>query len=77
MSEEKCNRTETLSRVDVVEFNWPLHVHKQQLGDGGEYLYTIAVWKGTTLMPLCLRQRLDSALAVLGHDLSESKPTGN
>jgi hypothetical protein len=75
VADQACNGTELISQVDVVEFNWPLYVYKRRSRDGKEDLYTIAVWKGTTLMPLCHLQPLESALETLRNRLSSAGKT--
>lgn len=57
------------SSVEVIEFNWPLYVYQRRARDGGDYLFTIAVWHGTKLMPICHLQPFQTALDALGQAL--------
>lgn len=52
--------------MEVIEFNWPLYVYQRRARDGGDYLFTLAVWHGTKLMPICHLQPFQIALAALG-----------
>lgn len=61
--------TSICSSLEVLEFNWPLFVYKRRMVSGTEDLYTIAVWKGTTLLPICHLQPFQTALAALGQAL--------
>lgn len=77
LPEDNHNRNQKESPVDtsagssmeVIEFNWPLYVYQRRARDGEEYLFTIAVWKGTRLLPICHLQPFQSALAALGNVL--------
>ena len=55
--------------MEVIEFNWPLYVYQRRAPDGQEFLFTIAVWNGTTLMPICHLQPFQTALETLGQAL--------
>ena len=55
--------------LEVIEFNWPLYVYQRPARDGEEYLFTIAVWKGTRLLPICHLQPFQTALEALGEAL--------
>lgn len=63
------------SGVHSVEFSLPLHVYKQIGANGRPDLYLIAVWEGTTLMPLCHLQPLDIALDKLRERLNSAGKT--
>jgi len=54
---------------EVIEFHWPLFVYQRRARDGGEYLFTIAVWHGTRLLPICHLQPFQAALTALGQAL--------
>jgi hypothetical protein len=59
----------------AVEFALALHVYKQ-IGDNGRPdLYLIAVWEGTTLMPLCHLEPLDIAMEKLRERLANAGKT--
>lgn len=64
--------TSACSSLEVIEFNWPLYVYQRRARNGDEYLFTIAVWKGATLLPICHLQPFQSALAVLGNALIQA-----
>jgi len=68
LPDQNCNGG-PLSPLGDIEFNWPLFVYKRQLLHGTEDLYTIAVWKGTSLFPICHLQPFQTALAALGQAL--------
>lgn len=55
--------------IEVIEFNWPLFVYQWRARGKGEYLFTIAVWKGTALLPICHLQPLQTALDALNQAL--------
>lgn len=81
-NEEKtgCN-TSALSSMEVIEFNWPLFVYQRRAG-GEEFLFTIGVWNGTRLVPICHLQPFQTALDALGQALikagqSQSVPTAS
>lgn len=63
------------SGAHSVEFSLPLHVYKQIGANGRPDLYLIAVWEGTSLMPLCHLQPLDIALDKLRERLSSAGKT--
>lgn len=73
LADQNCNGTEPPSQPEAIEFNWPLYVYKRRARDDEEYLYTIAVWKGTTLMPICHLQPLETAMAALREGLSSTE----
>lgn len=58
-----------------VEFALPLHVYKKIGANGHPDLYLIAVWEGTTLMPLCHLEPLDIALNKLRERLNSTGKT--
>lgn len=60
------------SSTEVIEFNWPLYVYQRRARDRGEFLFTIAVWNGTTLMPICHLQPFQTALEALGEALTKA-----
>lgn len=60
------------SGAHSVEFSLPLHVYKQIGMNGRPDLYLIAVWEGTSLMPLCHLQPLDIALDKLRERMSRA-----
>lgn len=60
------------SSMEVIEFNWPLYVYQRRARDEEEYLFTIGVWKGTRLLPICHLQPFQSALAALGNALIQA-----
>ena len=70
MADHNCNGSEKVKPADVVEFNWPLRVYKRRLAGRTEYLYTIAVWKGTTLVSICILQPLDVALKAIAEHIA-------
>lgn len=49
----------------VIQFNWPLFVHKRRFQNEQDYRYTIAIWRGTGLVSLCLMQPLEIAVQAL------------
>jgi len=55
--------------MEVIEFNWPLFVYQRRTSSSEEYLFTIAVWHGTKLLPICHLQPFQNALAALGQAL--------
>lgn len=72
--------TSDRSSMEVIEFNWPLFVYQRQRRGGGEYVFTIAAWEGTKLVPICHLQPFETALDALGQALitagrSRSAPT--
>ncbi len=74
MADGNCNGTETFKGLDVIEFDWPLHVYRKRC-DGQTDLYSLAVWKGTVLMPICLLQPIEAALDGLRECLSSAGKT--
>ena len=56
------------SSIEVIEFNWPLYVYQRARG-ADTFLFTIAVWNGTKLMPICHLQPFQTALDALGQAL--------
>ena len=61
--------TSALNSMEVIEFNWPLFVYQRRASGEGDYLFTIGVWNGTKLMPICHLQPFQTALAALGQAL--------
>jgi hypothetical protein len=70
MGDQSCNGSEKEKPADVVEFNWPLRIYKRRPAGRTEYLYTIAVWKGTTLVSICLLQPLDVAMKAIADHIA-------
>lgn len=66
---EIVNSTSACSSMGIIEFNWPLFVYQRRARGGGEFLFTIAVWRGPKLLPICHLQPFHSALAALGQAL--------
>lgn len=64
--------TSACSSLEVIEFNWPLYVYQRRARDGEGYLFTIAVWQGTMLVPICHLQPFQSAVAALGNALIQA-----
>ena len=60
------------SSMEAIEFNWPLYVYQRRARDGGEFLFTIAVWNGTTLVPICHLQPFQTALDTMGEALMKA-----
>lgn len=60
------------TEADIVEFSWPLHVYKRRGQGGKPDVYTIGVWKATTLESICLMQPLETALTALGRKLASA-----
>ena len=70
MGDQSCNGSEKEKPADVVEFNWPLRIYKRRPAGRTEYLYTIAAWKGTTLVSICLLQPLDVAMKAIADHIA-------
>ena len=77
MADHNCNGSEKAKPADVVEFNWPLRIYKRRPAGRTEYLYTIAVWKGTTLVSICLLQPLDVALKAIADHIAGAGIAGS
>ncbi len=60
----------------VVEFNWPLYVYKKRLQKEHDYRYTIAVWRGKSLVSICLLQPLEIATKALSAILRDAGTPG-
>jgi hypothetical protein len=63
----------------AVEFNWPLYVYKRRLTGRDDYLYSLAVWRGVTLVSICHLQPLDVAVSALADILrsgNHAEPAG-
>ena len=69
MPEDNHNNSSASNSIEVIEFNWPLYVYQRRAQGEGEFLFTIAVWNGTTLMPICHLQPFQAALGALGEAL--------
>jgi hypothetical protein len=60
------------SSMEVIEFNWPLYVYQRRARTQEEFQFTIAVWNGTKLMPICHLQPFQTALGALGQALMKA-----
>src|ERR1700694_4206092 len=51
--------------IKIQNYEFGLHIHKKTATGQGQDLYTIGVWKGSTLRAICHVQPLDHALSAL------------
>ena len=72
MPDENRNGPESPNHAEVIEFNWPLYVYKKRVEGQTDHLYSIALWRGTTLVSICLLQPLDIAVAALADLLQKA-----
>lgn len=56
--------------MQAVEFSWPLHILRHPRQEAEPNVFTIGVWRETTLEVICLRQPLQAAVLALGRELT-------
>lgn len=72
MPNNNYNASDRTTLPAVIEFDWPLHVHKKRFRDREDYLYTIAIWENNKLNSICLMKPLETALNALSELLRKA-----